>query len=680
MADKALLTGINDYQKIGDLRGCLNDTASMYELLTDHFGFEKQSVRVLKDANVNKTELQKQWRWLLGGTKSGDRIVFHFSGHGSYTTDRDGDEDDGVDELLCLHGMDWDHPDTYLLDDELRAWTSEVPDGVRLTMILDCCHSGTGTRMVAPPRTRGLKADAIQAVSLVDVEASFSRLSKPTGAGTRGARAPRDAAAMATLTEVIVPESADKIGPESVLSRFAPPPPEVIERKNRAGLRGGFRRLNRDRSGTPDAAKAMNHVLWTGCQSDQTSADAYIGGDYHGAFTYYFCNVLRSQGTEPQAETVVQSLRQMLSEEGFRQNPQLEPEETSGPVFQRARGANENDDHEGSVPSSPPAEIWTQILATLQQIAGHLSQPSRGNLVAARTSRRGLVYVHGICFHRAGYSDPWWQSMSKHLGLELRAELDGNRPEVLWSKHVSATDRAATLVSPADVREQQLLEQRIRDVLQDRATQEVALAVAQSAATEAAGMAQGSRAIQPSGPVPRAAFGVPGLECVDDFAKYLVSDSVRTAVIGEFHKVVRPMLARGETIDVISHSWGTVVAYEALRQLDDGGLPGRISNFFTVGSALSISLITNQLRPVDGRKPGLVDRWINIDATADFVGGSLQAVGLSVDQEYLSLEPVGCEPFGWPLKLYSPTCAHSSYFHPDNTAVNRDIFAAAIQS
>ena len=38
--------------------------------------------------------------------------------------------------------------DQNILDDELRTIFNQIPKGVRLTIILDNCHSGTGTRLV----------------------------------------------------------------------------------------------------------------------------------------------------------------------------------------------------------------------------------------------------------------------------------------------------------------------------------------------------------------------------------------------------------------------------------------------------------------------------------------------------------------------------------------------------
>ena len=43
--------------------------------------------------------------------------------------------------------MDWDG--TYIVDDELKTLFSGLAKGVNLEVLLDCCHSGTGTREAA---------------------------------------------------------------------------------------------------------------------------------------------------------------------------------------------------------------------------------------------------------------------------------------------------------------------------------------------------------------------------------------------------------------------------------------------------------------------------------------------------------------------------------------------------
>ena len=37
----------------------------------------------------------------------------------------------------------------------------------------------------------------------------------------------------------------------------------------------------------------QNHILLSGCQDNETSADAYLEGDFHGALTFNFCKVVR---------------------------------------------------------------------------------------------------------------------------------------------------------------------------------------------------------------------------------------------------------------------------------------------------------------------------------------------------------------------------------------------------
>jgi len=59
----------------------------------------------------------------------------------------DGDESkDHLDEILCPHDMDWDGK--YITDDDLAGILGQTPAGVNLEVLLDSCHSGTGTREV----------------------------------------------------------------------------------------------------------------------------------------------------------------------------------------------------------------------------------------------------------------------------------------------------------------------------------------------------------------------------------------------------------------------------------------------------------------------------------------------------------------------------------------------------
>jgi hypothetical protein len=148
----------------------------------------------------------------------------------------------------------------------------------------------------------------------------------------------------------------------------------------------------------------------------------------------------------------------------------------------------------------------------------------------------------------------------------------------------------------------------------------------------------------------------------------------RLAIRGRFMNVVRPLLDRGDEIEILAHSWGTVVAYEGLVLLDlEGRRRGRVRNFFTIGSALSMGAVRLSLSDGAERrhKPSIVDRWWNLDAKGDIVGGTL-ARRYAIDGESLELEAANCS-------MFDVACCHSSYFALGNVAVNRDIFGKKIE-
>lgn len=281
MANKALLIGINNYQHINDLRGCHNDVTNMRHILLTYFDFPADNISVLLDHRAVRGRIEQRWQWLLDGAKAGDQLVFHFSGHGSYMRDMDGDEakrklKDHTDELLCLYDMDWDNPNSYLLDDTLDQWTRQLPKGVNLTVILDSCHSGDGTRPVVPP----------------------SHLAPPTD--TSGAyRA----------------------------SRFVEPPLDI---RLRVDERADFPAKRFPRS---TSSRKLNHVLLAGCRDDQTSADAYLGGAYNGAFTYYLCKTIRDQGSDLTYKQLMASVSHSLRHNAFTQNPQLQGAKNNQKLF-----------------------------------------------------------------------------------------------------------------------------------------------------------------------------------------------------------------------------------------------------------------------------------------------------------------------------------------------------------
>lgn len=145
MATKhALCVGINAYPIPGaDLRGCVNDANAWAELLKGSFGFPEGDVRMLLDSEATRANVLDALRSMLTAAEPGGILVFTNSSHGSYRPDTSGDEP-MYDEVLCPY----DIKDNAIIDDELYDLFQEhLKDGVHLTVVLDNCHSGTGTRL-----------------------------------------------------------------------------------------------------------------------------------------------------------------------------------------------------------------------------------------------------------------------------------------------------------------------------------------------------------------------------------------------------------------------------------------------------------------------------------------------------------------------------------------------------
>lgn len=160
----ALLVGITKYPKNRtfnkNLQGCVNDVLMQKELLIHRFGFRPDDIITLDSKQTRdellptrKNILHNFEEHLIKQAKPGDVVVFHFSGHGIRLQDPKPIIDCNkrflvansafavMDEIQDNHVLDIMGRTLFLLRLALRK-----QDVTKVTMLLDSCFSGGGTR------------------------------------------------------------------------------------------------------------------------------------------------------------------------------------------------------------------------------------------------------------------------------------------------------------------------------------------------------------------------------------------------------------------------------------------------------------------------------------------------------------------------------------------------------
>ena len=80
----AILVGVNEYLQSENLAGCLTDVELQKELLIHRFGFKANDILTLTNLQATREKIESAFLdHLVAQVKSGDVVVFHFSGYGS---------------------------------------------------------------------------------------------------------------------------------------------------------------------------------------------------------------------------------------------------------------------------------------------------------------------------------------------------------------------------------------------------------------------------------------------------------------------------------------------------------------------------------------------------------------------------------------------------------------------
>lgn len=153
---RALLVGVGKYRlSQHNLPAIDLDLERMHKTL-NLMGFEDSQIHRLLDEKATSRNVVKEFKtWLRAGVEKNDRVVFYFSGHGSFVPDQGDDEQDFVDEVLVTHDVrhsTWNNKATLrgvVTDDTLAELIADIPSTNILTLV-DACHSGTVTRDISP--------------------------------------------------------------------------------------------------------------------------------------------------------------------------------------------------------------------------------------------------------------------------------------------------------------------------------------------------------------------------------------------------------------------------------------------------------------------------------------------------------------------------------------------------
>lgn len=156
----ALLIGIKDNPKIrkhesreirrlyGMLRGCDDDVDLMRNLLVERFGFAGDGglTRAIKTREATREAILAAVDDLVERVGPGDVAVVYYSGHGSRMRDPF-DPDRRLETIVPYDSSRGPEDNRDIPDLEIDRWVRRLNDKTpHVTLIFDCCHSGSITR------------------------------------------------------------------------------------------------------------------------------------------------------------------------------------------------------------------------------------------------------------------------------------------------------------------------------------------------------------------------------------------------------------------------------------------------------------------------------------------------------------------------------------------------------
>ena len=143
---RAACIGINAYPE-RPLAGCVADSL-LWAKTFRTLGFE---ITAIADKDCTRTRIVTALRDLVRKSRAGDELIFQYAGHGTQLPDTGHDESDAQDEALVP--IDYTQGALFI-DDDLYVELQALHPDATLTLFMDCCHSGSNSRVSPRPVPR----------------------------------------------------------------------------------------------------------------------------------------------------------------------------------------------------------------------------------------------------------------------------------------------------------------------------------------------------------------------------------------------------------------------------------------------------------------------------------------------------------------------------------------------
>ncbi|QHG20511.1 caspase family protein [Nostoc sp. ATCC 53789] len=266
----ALLVGIDEYLNVSPLQGCVNDITAIKEYLEGRVNTDRYQVhlRTLLNKDATRQRIIDCFRQHLCQAGSEDMAFFYYAGHGSQEEASEEFwtiEPDRLNEtLVCYDSRSpggWD-----LADKEMAKLIAEIAQkNPCITIIMDCCHSSSGTRG--------------------DIEAD-----------TAERKAPIDRRKRPLESFILSNKDAEQLSTERSLA-------------------------NNSTGWTLPRAK---HIFLAACRDHETAKEYNADGQRRGAFSYFLLDTLKKANGSLTYRDLFKRTNALVRSKVANQSPQLE--------------------------------------------------------------------------------------------------------------------------------------------------------------------------------------------------------------------------------------------------------------------------------------------------------------------------------------------------------------------